>query len=251
MFLFFFPESVAVCMCSSLCSTPGKEERHVFIKKIRKQGVGKWQISRSLLLEYIDCAWFIDFLLQEVAQLSANREKFVSAICCGTFEADHLCTPCVQYVRRFNVHVSNGFFLGFPFFFFLSVCMFGIVCRRCSCKIGWWWVQWKGKSGEREREGRGRLSKTTEGKPDSEEVSLGTLSSSRQQSVSGGPPHPGCCQWRHQALQDPTSPDHQEPSAPGRSVLFYWFHPTPHCFHTILITLGQDPQAFICCSQQP
>lgn len=130
---FFFPASVTVCMCS-LCSTPGKEERHVFIKKIRKQGVGKWQISRSLLLEYIDCAWFIDFLLQEVAQLSANREEFVSAICFGTFEADHLCTPCVQYVHRFCVRVSNVFFL---FWFSLfSGCMCGSVCRRCSCKIG-------------------------------------------------------------------------------------------------------------------
>lgn len=158
-----------------------------------------------------------------------------------------VCTVCAQVLCA----CQQRFFFGFFPSFFLSVCMFGIVCRRCSCKIGWWWVQWKGKSGEREREGRGRLRKTTEGKPDSEEVSLGTLSSSRQQSVSGGPPHPGCCQWRHQALQDPTSPDHQEPSAPGRSVLFYWFHPTPQCFHTILVTLGQDPQAFICCSQQP
>lgn len=103
----------------------------------------------------------------------------------------------------------------------------------------------------RKRDGRGRVRKTTEGKPDSEVVSLGTLSSRRQQSVSGGPPHPGCCQRRHQALQAPTSPDHQEPSAPGRSVLFYWFNPTPHYFHTMLVTPGQDPQAFICSRPQP
>lgn len=44
-------------------------------------------------MEYIDCPWFIDFLLQEVAQLSANREKIVSAICFGTFEAYNFCTP--------------------------------------------------------------------------------------------------------------------------------------------------------------
>lgn len=31
----FFPASATVCMCS-LCSTPGKEERHVFIKKYTK-----------------------------------------------------------------------------------------------------------------------------------------------------------------------------------------------------------------------
>lgn len=54
----------------------------------------KGQISRPLLLEYIDCRWFIDFLLQEVTQLSANREKFVSAIRFATFEADHFRTPC-------------------------------------------------------------------------------------------------------------------------------------------------------------
>lgn len=47
-----------------------------------------------MLLEYTDCPWFIDFLLQELAQLSANREKFVSAICFGTFEADNFYIPC-------------------------------------------------------------------------------------------------------------------------------------------------------------
>lgn len=120
---FFFWDSVAMCTCS-LCCTPGKEEGMFSFKKrekkIRKQGVGKWQISRSLLLEYIDCPWFIDFLLQEVAQLSANREKFVSAICFGTFEADHLCTPCVQYVHSFCVRVSNVFFFP-PFFYCMHV----------------------------------------------------------------------------------------------------------------------------------
>lgn len=55
----------------------------------------KWQISQSLLLEYIDCPWFIDFLLQEVAQLSANREKCVSAICFGTLEADNFSIQCM------------------------------------------------------------------------------------------------------------------------------------------------------------
>lgn len=49
----------------------------------------EWENDRSLLLEYIDCPWFIGFLLQEVAQPSANRETFVSAICFGTFEADN------------------------------------------------------------------------------------------------------------------------------------------------------------------
>lgn len=57
-----------------------------------------------MLLEYIDCPWFIDFLLQEVAQLSANREKIVSAICFGTFEAYNFCTPCTHF---FCVCVSS------------------------------------------------------------------------------------------------------------------------------------------------
>lgn len=46
---FFFCDSVALCMCR-LCSSPGKEERHVFIKKKNTKARSREMTNLSLFV---------------------------------------------------------------------------------------------------------------------------------------------------------------------------------------------------------
>lgn len=111
-----------------------------------------------MLLEYIDCPWFIDFLLQEVAQLSANREKCASAICFGTFEADHFCIQCMC-VHSFLCVSASMFFHG-----------------EGTVRL----IQWSDKGEETKSGKEAARQRGGFGLP-------GTHRSSRQRSVSGGP----------------------------------------------------------------
>lgn len=133
-------------------------------------------------MEYIDCPWFIDFLLQEVAQLSANREKFVSAICFGTFEADN-----------FRAHCAHSFF-----FVCVSIRHVFAVCVHVDLCVGGAAVSADGynekEEKEEELETEGKIEREREGGVERQSARQrggfglpGTHSSSRQQSVSGGP----------------------------------------------------------------